>query len=133
METPGHRVTVQKIKSLESLGDELAHDEAHSRCTGSCLVSAAPVTPGRGPHTCLVTLGSSVSGSSRVRTRFPSLWPLRALWWSGNLVAGLQGLLKGRVGASALALGTVHSPPGGVLASSPQIPGHAAKTKAEHS
>ena len=60
METPGHRVTVQKRQGLESLGDELAHDEARSRCTGRCLVSAAPVTPGRGPRTRLVTLGSSV-------------------------------------------------------------------------
>lgn len=44
---------------------------------------------------------------------------------------GPAGLLKGRAGAagaSALTLGMVRSPLQGILESSPQIPGRAAKT-----
>lgn len=97
--------------------------------------SAAPVSP----HTHLRTLCSSVAGSSSVGTRFPSLHPVQGA--QGSVVElkpsfGPAGAVEGQdgaAGASALTLGTVRSPPGGVLASSPQIPGRAAKTKAEHS
>lgn len=73
--TLGHGVTVHKINSLESLGKGLIHDEVHvcTQGTMSCLVSAAPVSPRRGPHTRLVILCSSLAGSSRVGTRFHSL------------------------------------------------------------
>ena len=79
-----------------------------------------------------------MAGSLRVGNRFPSLHAVQGA--HGPVVelkpsCGPAGTVEGQggAGASALTLGTVHSPPGGILASSPQIPGHAAKTKAEHS
>lgn len=101
--------------------------------------SAAPVSPRQGPHTHLRTLCSSVAGSSSVGTRFPSLRPVQGA--QGSVVelkpgCGPAGAVEGQdgaAGASALTLGAMRSPPGGVLASSPQIPGRAAKTKAGHS